>query len=119
MGKEAEAYLRTVVTRELIPDYAGVIREHIRKREAKPRAYVFQFERLVKFLHKRHRRDLEALGYGTISDFADRIYEVFDRELTRLIGRIENQIDAYAFFEEQEEWMLNQKCDIEDHKMLW
>ena len=76
MGKDAEAYLSALVTRELIPDYAGVIREQVEKGEATPRSYVFQFDRLVKCLHKRHRRDLEALGYGTISDFADRIYEV-------------------------------------------
>ena len=107
-----------LVTRELIPDYASVIREHIRKREAKPRAYVFQFDRLVKCLHQRHRRDLGALGYGSTSDFVDRIYEVFDRELTRLLGRIENQIDAHAFFEELEEWMLNQECDYDYARRL-
>ena len=64
MGKDAEAYLGALVTRELIPDYSSVIREHIRKRKAKPRAYVFQFDRFVKCLHQRHRRDLGALGYG-------------------------------------------------------
>ena len=119
MRKDADAYLSALVTRELIPDYANVIREHIEKREATPRAYVLQFDQLVKCLHKRHRRDLGALGCGSISEFADRIYEVFERELSRLLGRIENQIDTYAFFENQEEWMLDQKCDIEDHKLLW
>ena len=119
MGKEAEAYLSALVTRELIPDYAGVIREQVEKGEATPGAYVLQFDRLVKCLHQRPRRDLGALGYGSISDVADRIFEVFERELGRLLGRIENQIDTYAFFENQEEWMLNQKCDIEGHKMLW
>ena len=119
MGKEAEVYLSALVVRELIPDYAGVIREQVEKGEATPGAYVLQFDRLVKCLHQRHRRDLEALGYGSISEFADRIFEVFERELGRLLGRIETQIDTYAFFEEQEEWMLNQKGDIEDHKLLW
>ena len=119
MGKEAEVYLSALVVRELIPDYAGVIREQVEKGEATPGAYVLQFDRLVKCLHQRHRCDLEALGYGSISEFADRIFEVFERELSRLLGRIENQIDTNAFFENQEEWMLNQKCDIEDYKMLW
>ena len=119
MGKEAEAYLSALVTRELIPDYAGVIREQVEKGEATPGAYVLQFDRLVKCVHQRHRRDLGALGYGSISEFADRIFEVFERELGRLLGRIENQIDTYAFFENQEEWMLNQECDIDDRKLLW
>ena len=100
MRKDADAYLSALVTRELIPDYANVIREHIEKREATPRVYVLQFDQLVKCLHKRHRRDLGALGCGSISEFADRIYEVFERELSRLLGRIENQIDTYAFFRE-------------------
>ncbi len=119
MGKDADAYLSALVTRELIPDYANVIREHVEKREATPRAYVLQFDQLVKYLHKRHRRDLRALGCGSISQFADRIYEVFERELSRLLDRIENQIDTYAFFENQEEWVFNKKCDIKDHKLLW
>ena len=34
MGKEAEAYLSALVARELIPDYAGVIREQVEKGEA-------------------------------------------------------------------------------------
>ena len=119
MGKEAEAYLSALVARELIPDYAGVIREQVEKGEATPGAYVLQFDRLVKCLHQRHRRDLEALGYVSMGDFADRIYEVCERELGRLLGRIENQIDTYAFFEKQEEWMLDQACNIEDHKLLW
>ena len=33
MGKEAEAYLSALVTSELIPDHAGVIREHVEKGE--------------------------------------------------------------------------------------
>ena len=118
MGKDADAYLSALVTRELIPDYANVIREHIEKREATPRAYVLQFDQLVKCLHKRHRRDLGALGCGSISEFAGRIYEVFEEELDRLLQRIESEVDTYAFFEHQEEWMLKQQCQEDDHNLL-
>jgi len=119
MGKDSKAFLSALVTRELIPGYAGVIREHVTKGEATPRVYVHQFDLIVKRLHRRHRRDLQAIGCGSFIKFADRIYEVFEEELDRLLQRIENEVDTYAFFEHQEEWMLKQQCQEDDHNLLW
>ena len=94
MGKDSKAFLSALVTRELIPGYAGVIREHVTKGEATPRVYVHQFDLIVKRLHRRHRRDLQAIGCGSFIKFADRIYEVFEEELDRLLQRIENELDT-------------------------
>ena len=58
MGKDSKAFLCAMVTRELIPGYAGVIREHVTKGEATQRVYVDQFDQNVKRLHGRHWRDL-------------------------------------------------------------
>ena len=96
MGKDSKAFLSALVTRELIPGYAGVIREHVTKGEATPRVYVHQFDLIVKRLHRHHRRDLQAIGCGSFIKFADRIYEVFEEELDRLLQRIENEVDTYA-----------------------
>ena len=95
--------MSALVTRELIPGYAGVIREHVTKGEATPRVYVVQFDHILKRLHRRQRRDLRAIGYASLIKFAERLCEVFEEELDRLLKRFENEVGTYAFFEHQEE----------------
>ena len=119
MGKDSKAFLSALVTRELIPGYAGVIRDPVTKCEATPRVFVDQFDQIVKRLHRRQRRDLRAIGYASLIKFAERLCEVFEEELDLLLKRFENEVDTYAFFEHQEEWMLKQQCHTDDHNLLW
>ena len=53
MGKDSKAFLSALVTRELIPGYAGVIRDPVTKGEATPSVFVDQFDQIVKRLHRR------------------------------------------------------------------
>jgi hypothetical protein len=70
MRKEAQLLLQDIVTGELIPAYGKVIKEYISRGEAAPRVYKEQFNRIVKRLYRRHRRDIQALGYGSVAKFA-------------------------------------------------